>query len=64
MIFCFEQAAKYLNIKNLLDLACRTVAEMIKFKSPEEIRKIFAITNDVTDKEEEEVRNENQWAFQ
>lgn len=33
-------AANYLNIKKLLDLCCMTVANMIKGKSPEEIRKV------------------------
>lgn len=56
-------AANYLNIKNLLDLCCLTVANMIKGKSPEEIRKTFNIKNDFTPEEEEEVRRENQWAF-
>ena len=62
--FCFAQAANYLNIKNLLDLTCQTVADMIKGKTPEEIRKTFNIKNDFTPEEEEEVRRENQWAFE
>lgn len=37
------QAANYLNIKGLLDLTCSTVAQMIKGKTPEEIRKTFNI---------------------
>jgi S-phase kinase-associated protein 1 len=37
---------------------------MIKGKTPEEIRKIFNIENDFTPEEEEEVRRENQWAFE
>ncbi|KAI3875406.1 hypothetical protein MKW98_000083 [Papaver atlanticum] len=48
----------------LLDLTCQTVADMIKGKSPEEIRKTFNIKNDFTREEEEEVRRENQWAFE
>jgi len=42
-------AAKYLDIKGLLDVTCRTVANMIKGKTPEEIRK-----NDFTPSEEEQ----------
>ena len=57
-------AANYLNIKPLLDLTCATVANMIKGKSPEEIRKTFNIENDFTQEEEEEVKRENQWAFE
>ena len=57
-------AANYLDIKGLLDLSCQTVADMIKGKSPEEIRKTFNITNDFTPEEEEEIRKENQWAFE
>merc|ERR1711920_477596 len=57
-------AANYLNIKPLLDLTCMTVAEMIKGKTPEEIRKTFNIKNDFTPEEEEEVRRENMWAFE
>lgn len=33
-------------------------------KTPEEIRKTFNIRNDFTPEEEEEVRRENQWAFE
>ncbi|KAG6776607.1 hypothetical protein D5086_011647 [Populus alba] len=58
------EAANYLNIKNLLDLTCQRVADMIKGKTPEEIRKTFNIKNDFTPEEEEEVRRENQWAFE
>uniref|UniRef100_A0A803LIV1 SKP1-like protein n=1 Tax=Chenopodium quinoa TaxID=63459 RepID=A0A803LIV1_CHEQI len=51
-------------ILGLLDLTCQCVADMIKGKSPEEIRKHFNIVNDYTPEEEEEVRRENQWAFE
>lgn len=57
-------SANYLNIKPLLDLTCITVANMIKGKTPEDIRKTFNIENDFTPEEEEEVKRENQWAFE
>jgi S-phase kinase-associated protein 1 len=64
VVVLYLQAANYLNIKSLLDLTCQTVADMIKGKTPEEIRKTFNIKNDFTPEEEEEVRRENQWAFE
>ncbi|GLT34414.1 hypothetical protein SLA2020_089310 [Shorea laevis] len=63
-LFDLILAANYLNIKGLLDLTCQTVADMIKSKTPEEIRKTFNIKNDFTPDEEEDVRRENQWAFE
>lgn len=57
-----QQASNYLDIKPLLDVGCKTVANMIKGKSPEEIRKTFNITNDFTPEEEEQIRRENEWA--
>ncbi|AES62449.1 SKP1-like protein 1 [Medicago truncatula] len=63
-LFDLILAANYLDIKGLLDLTCQIVADMIKGKTPEEIRKTFNIKNDFTPKEEEEVRWENQWAFE
>ncbi|XP_047047456.1 SKP1-like protein 1 [Lolium rigidum] len=63
-LFDLILAANYLNIKGLLDLTCQTVADMIKGKTPEEIRATFNIKNDFTPEEEEEVRKENAWAFE
>eukprot|EP01096_Ripella_sp_DP13-Kostka_P013251 TRINITY_DN5715_c0_g1_i1.p2 TRINITY_DN5715_c0_g1~~TRINITY_DN5715_c0_g1_i1.p2 ORF type:complete len:172 (-),score=95.88 TRINITY_DN5715_c0_g1_i1:122-601(-) len=54
-------AANYLEIKSLLDLTCSTVANMIKKKSPEEIRKLFNIKNDFTPEEEDQIRLDYSW---
>ena len=54
-------AANYLDIKPLLDLTCKAVADEIKGKSPEEIRRRFNIKNDFTPEEEEEVKREIAW---
>lgn len=62
MLFEIILAANYLDIKALLDVGCKTVANMIKGKSPEDIRKTFNITNDFTAEEEEQIRRENEWA--
>jgi S-phase kinase-associated protein 1 len=43
-----------LDIKSLLDLGCKTVANMIKGKTPGEIGETFTIKNDFTPEEEEE----------
>ena len=42
-------------MQGLLDVTCKTVANMIKGKTPEEIRKTFNIKNDFTQAEEEQV---------
>ncbi|CAN6328117.1 unnamed protein product [Urochloa humidicola] len=57
-------AANYLDVKGLLEIVCQKVADMIRGKSVEEIRRTFAIKNDFTPEEEEEIRKENPWAFE
>ena len=63
-LFDLILAANYLDIKPLLDVTCKTVAGMIKGKTPEQIRQTFNIKNDFTPEEEEAVRKEMEWAEQ
>ena len=53
------QAASFLDIKNLLDMTCQSVSNMLAGKTPEEIRKTFNIKNDFINEEEEDVIHEN-----
>lgn len=55
-------AANYLDIKGLLDVSCKTVANMMKGKSPSEIRAKFNIVNDFTPAEERALARENDWS--
>lgn len=62
LLFELIRAANYLHVKGLLDVCCKTVANMIKGQiSGEAIRKMFNIKNDFTAEEEEQVRKENEW---
>ena len=61
ILFELILAANFMDIKPLLDLACATVASMVKGKTPEEIRQHFNIVNDFTPEEETRVREENKW---
>ncbi|CAL5039804.1 unnamed protein product [Urochloa decumbens] len=63
-LFSLITAAEYLKVEGLLDLACKTVADMIKGKTTEEIRQFFGIKNDFTPEEEEAIRLEYAWAFE
>jgi S-phase kinase-associated protein 1 len=54
-------AANYLDIRSLLDVTCKTVANLIKGKTADEIRKTFNIKNDFTEAEAEQIRKENTW---
>ncbi|CAF0879494.1 unnamed protein product [Rotaria sordida] len=47
MIFEIIMAANYLGMTVLLDMACKTIADIIKGKTPEEVRQTFNIPNDL-----------------
>lgn len=44
------------------EVGCKTIANMIKGKTPEQIRELFGIENDFTPEEEAQIRKENEWA--
>lgn len=50
-------AANYLDISDLLDVACKTIANMLKGKSVAEICRIFGARKESTAAESEQVRN-------
>ena len=50
-------AANFMNMPDLLLVACRTVANIIKERDVKEIREYFNIENDFTAEQEERVRN-------
>ncbi|KAF3486127.1 hypothetical protein F2Q69_00054891 [Brassica cretica] len=64
LLFDLMLAANFLIIPGLLDLTCKTVADMMRGKTVLQIREIFHIKNDYTDAEEAKVRKENAWAFE
>lgn len=60
-IFELIMAADYLDIKGLMNSGCRVVANMIRGKTTEEMRRRLCIKNNFTPSEEEMVKRENQW---
>ncbi|CAJ0564042.1 unnamed protein product, partial [Mesorhabditis spiculigera] len=60
-LFHIILASNYLDIKGLLDLCCKTVANMVKGKKVKEIRTLFNIKNDWTEEEEAQIIRENSW---
>ncbi|KAJ2703984.1 hypothetical protein FB645_003640 [Coemansia sp. IMI 203386] len=62
MLFSLLIASNYLEIKPLMDLGCKTVANMIRNKDAGQIRQMFNITEDYTEEEKEQIEKENEWA--
>ena len=61
LLLSIVTSSNYLDYKELLDMSVQAVANLIKDKSPEEIRAIFGIVSDFTAEEEEAIRKENEW---
>jgi len=60
-LFDLILAANYLDIKDMLDLLAKSVANMMKGKTAQEIRETFNIECDLTEEEIEKIQNENEW---
>uniref|UniRef100_A0A7S2H6U7 E3 ubiquitin ligase complex SCF subunit n=1 Tax=Helicotheca tamesis TaxID=374047 RepID=A0A7S2H6U7_9STRA len=63
LLFQIVQAANYMNIQPLLDLACLQVAALLMNKSAEDIRTILNIPK-MTPEEEEKAKREHRWIFE
>jgi len=61
VLFEMLLAANYLNVRILLDLILKAIANQIKGKTTEEIRQHFNIKNDFTPEEEKQIALENSW---
>ncbi|KAI8800030.1 SconCp [Cladochytrium replicatum] len=57
-LFKLISAATHLEMKPLIDLACRTLAQSIMSKSAEEVRELYGINNDFTEEELAAIKNE------
>lgn len=63
-LFDIITASNFLDAPDVLDAACNAAADLFRGKTPEEIRTILNIENNLTPEEEEEIIKENSWAFQ
>ncbi|KAJ1561021.1 hypothetical protein HK096_006300 [Nowakowskiella sp. JEL0078] len=61
VIFDIILAANYLDVKSLLDLGCKTVANIIKDKPIDEVADILGIVRDYSPEVEEQVKEELSW---
>ena len=62
LLFELVTAANFMDIKPLLDLTCLAVSISIKGKTAPQLREIFNISNDFSQEEEAQVREESQWS--
>lgn len=63
LLFNIILAANYLDTASLLDMACKTIANTLKGKTPEEIRKIYGIRSDLSVEQDQKIRADNAWAI-
>ena len=58
LLFNLIKAANYLDIRPLLNILCKTVANMITGKTPQEIRVLFNLPNNFAEEEERIIQKE------
>jgi hypothetical protein len=63
MLFDIITTANFLDAPDILDVSCDAAANLLRNKTPDEIRKILNITSVYTPEEEAEIIKENEWAF-
>ena len=61
VLFEMITAANFLDIQHMLNITCKSVAEMIKGKTPDDIKKIFGVEGDFSDEERKQVLADNPW---
>lgn len=54
-------AGNFLDLKSMYLYGCQTMAGIIKDKSPEEVRELLGLEDDLTEEEKEEIRRKNVW---
>ena len=58
-LFDMILAANFLDLKPMLDVTCKAVAEMVKGKTPGDIKKVFDVEGEFTQEEKEQVLRDN-----
>ncbi|KQK06318.1 hypothetical protein BRADI_2g25690v3 [Brachypodium distachyon] len=61
LLYDLLSAAISIQADGLIDLVCKRVAHMIKGKTPQEIRTILGIQDDLTPDQRDEIRTDNSW---
>ncbi|CAK5021451.1 unnamed protein product [Meloidogyne enterolobii] len=57
----YIKAANYLHIKSLYYSGCQAMAAAIGNKTPEELRELFGLDDDLTEEEKADIRRRNMW---
>lgn len=60
-LFNLLSAAHYLGLEGLVDLICQNIADSIKGKTPEQIRTLYNIEDDLTAEEKAAITKEFEW---